>query len=196
MQCAIPKEYMISFITACNNTLDYFVTVDDLLGDSEPHSLSEINDIFDLSDTQFKTIAVRISPYKRIVLAYLKSMNPEVDAERKLGPNYVDYTGCTNLTEFLAIYLNPENPMYDSHSLNVSPYYASVNNISVSYMLDFDTFSTDVKTISEFANIENVDYLAEAQAACANYKQMYTEADKAKVAEVFAIDIAAWNYTF
>jgi hypothetical protein len=196
MQCAIPKEQMISFITACNNNLDYFVTVDDLLGDSEPHSLSEINDIFDLSDPQFKTIAVRINPYKRLVLAYLKSINPLVDAERKLGPNYVDYTVCNTFSEFLDLYLSPSNPNFNLHSLNVSTLYEPISTASISYLLEFDTFSTDVKTIPEFANIEDVSYLAEAQAMCANYKELYTEADKAKVADLFAVDLASGNYTF
>ena len=196
MQCAIPKEYMISFVTACNNTLDYFVTVDDLLGDSEPHTLSEINEIFDLADPQFKTIAVRINPYKRMVLAYLKSIDPVVDAERKNGPNYVDYTKCTTLSEFLDLYLSPENPSFGFNGLNVTPFYAPVNNISISYLLEFDTFSADVKAIPEFATVENVDYLAQAQSLCANYREMYTETSKAKVAEVFAVDLATWSYTF
>lgn len=196
MQCAIPKEQMISFITACNNNLDYFITVDDLLGDSEPHSLAEVNEIFDLADPQFKTIAIRINPYKRLVLAYLKSINPVVDAERKAGPNYVDYTVCNTLSEFVDLYLNPENPNFGFNGLNVAPFYAPINNISVTYMLEFDTFNTDVKSIPEFAILEDVDFLADAHAACANYKDLYTEASKAKVAEVFAVDIATWNYTF
>lgn len=196
MQCAIPKNLMVPFVTACNNNLEYFVTVDDVLGDSKPHSLADINEIFDLSDPTFKTIVVRVNPYKRVIMAYLKSITPSVDTERKIDPNYVDYTGCTNLTEFLDIYLNPSNPNYSFNSLNLSPYYESKNGLSVSYMLEFDTFATDVKSIPEFATVENTDYLAEAQAACANYTQMYTEADKLKVAEVFATDFAAWNYTF
>jgi len=195
LQYAIPKEYMLSFITACTDTLDYFITADDLLGHESIHSLATINEIFDLSNHEFKTIAVLINPYKRMVLFYKNRIKPEVDAQFKLGPNYVDYTGCNTFSEFLTLYLDPSNPNYSAHnSVIVAPFLEG--SIPVSHELDFDNFNTDIKQIPEFANIDNVDFLAEAHAACSDYQELYTDADKAKVAEVFATDIAKWNYTF
>jgi hypothetical protein len=198
LQTAIPREYLLPFVQACSTHLEYFVTSDDLLGDQVIHPITEIHEIFDLTSNEFKTIAVRINPYKRVVLHYLKSMNPAVDTERKAGPNYVDYTGCKNLTEFVDLYLSPTNPTYATqNSLNAAPFYTSGDGkLTVSYLLDFDTFNTDVRTIPEFATVEDVDYLAVAHEACAGYKELYTDAAKLKVAEVFAVDIATWNYTF
>jgi hypothetical protein len=198
LQYAIPREYMLHFVQACNTNLEYFVSADDLLGEQENHSINSVHEIFDLTSSEFKTIAVRINPFKRMALFYKSKTNPILDAQWKMGPNYVDYTGCKSLTEFLDLYLSPENPNYSSqNSVNTAPFYVSADsNLAVSYLLDFDNFNVDVRTIPEFATIENVDYLAEGHAACEDYKALYTEADKLKVAEVFAVDIAAWNYTF
>lgn len=195
LQYAMPREYVLPFITACNTHLEYFITADDLLGQDDIHPVSEIHDIFDLTNEEFKTIALLINPYKRMVLFYNNRIKPEVDAQFKLGPNYVDYTGCATFSEFLALYLDPSNPNYSSHnSVIVAPFLEGL--IDVSYELDFDNFNTDIRSVPEFATVENVDFLAEAHAACADYKELYTDADKAKVAEVFATDIAKWNYTF
>ena len=195
LQYAIPRGAMLPFITACNTNLEYFITADDLLGHDSIHSLSDINDIFDLTNEEFKTISVLINPYKRMVLFYKNRINPEEDAQFKLGPNYVDYTACKTFSEFLNLYLDPTNPNYSIHnSVSVLPFLTG--SIEVSYELDFDNFNTDIRNIPEFATVENVDFLAEAHAACADYQELYTDADKAKVAEVFAADIARWNYTF
>jgi hypothetical protein len=198
MQYAIPREYMLPFIQACNTHLEYFITSDDLLGEQDLHPITEIHEIFDLTSNEFKTIAVRINPYIRMVLFYKNRINPDLDSQWKTGPNYVDYTGCKSLTEFLDLYLSPENPNFLSqNSVNAAPFYVSEDGkIKVSYLLDFDTFNTDVRTIPEFASVDNVDYLAGAHAECEGYKALYTEADKLKVADVFAVDIATWNYTF
>lgn len=198
MQYAIPREYMLPFVQACNDNLEYFVTADDLLGDMDSHPITEINDIFDLTSEEFKTIAVRINPFKRMVLFYKSKTNPTLDALWKMGPNYVDYTVCKTFTEFLDLYLSTNNPNYSSHNaVNIAPFYISADSsVSISYLLDFDNFNVDIRTIPEFANVADVNYLAEAHAACSDYQELYTEADKLKVAEVFAVDIAAWNYTF
>lgn len=198
LQYAIPREYMLHFVQACNTHLEYFVSADDLLGEQDNHPITEVHEIFDLTSNEFKTIAVRINPFKRMVLFYKSKTNSVLDAQWKTGPNYVDYTGCKSLTEFLDLYLSPENPNYGSqNAVNTAPFYESTDsNLAVSYLLDFDNFNVDVRTIPEFATVDNVDYLSEAHAACEGYKVLYTEADKLKVAEIFAVDIATWNYTF
>jgi hypothetical protein len=175
--------------------MEYFITADDLLGHEDIHPLPEINEIFDLTSDEFKTIVVLINPYKRMVLFYKNKTNPEIDAQLKLGPNYVDYTVCKTFSEFLDLYLDPTNPTYSTqNSVQVAPYF--VESLHVSYELDFDNFNTGVRAIPEFATLEDVDFLAQAHAACADYKELYTEADKLKVAEIFAVDIAKWNYKF
>ena len=198
MQYAIPREYMLPFVQACQTHLEYFVSADDLLGDKENHPISSVHEIFDLTSNEFKTIAVRINPYLRMVLFYKSKTNPVLDAQSKTNSDYVDYMGCKTFSEFVAAYLNPTNKNYlTQNSVNTAPYCETVDGkIKVNYLLDFANFNTDVRTIPEFATVENVDYLAEAHAACEGYQALYSDADKARVAEVFAVDIAAWNYTF
>jgi hypothetical protein len=198
MQYAIPREYMLPFIQECNTRLEYFVTADDLLGEQDSHPITEIHEVFDLTTEEFKTIAVRINPYKRVVLFYKSKTNPILDVQWKSDPNYVDYTACKTFTEFLDLYLSPENPNFGSqNSVNTAPFFMSAEkSLAVSYLLDFDTFNIDVKTIPEFATVDNVDYLAEAHAACEGYQALYSDADKLKVADIFAVDIATWNYKF
>ena len=198
LQYAIPREYMTTFVQACNNKLEYFVTADDLLGEKENHPITEIHEIFDLTSNEFKTIAVRINPYERIVLFFKSKTNADFDAQLKLSPDYVDYMGCKTLTEFIALYLDPANPTYATqNAVNTAPFYTTdTGKLSVSFLLDFTAFNTDIRTIPEFAEVADVDYLAEAHKDCEGYAALYTEADKLKVAEVFAVDIAAWNYTF
>jgi hypothetical protein len=191
MQNAMPRDYVTPFITACNDKLNYFITADELLGYDDAHPISELNEIFDLSLPEFKTMAIKINPYKRIALFY------DYYVSRIPDPDYTNYTECTTLTEFLDIYLNTNNPTYlTENSVNASLIYIS-GNITVSYLLDFDTFNTDVKTIPEFQNVTE-DYLTEAYAKLEGdgWKELYTDADKARVAEVFAKDIVTWNYTF
>jgi hypothetical protein len=192
MQSAMPRDYVKPFILACTERMDYFITSEDLLGEDDAHPITKINEIFDLSLADFKTIAIKINPYKRIALFYTYYKSREVD------PEYTNYTECATLTEFLDMYLSTHNPTYYmENSVNASLYYTSPDNsITVSYLLEFDTFNTDVKTIPEFQNVTDVNYLAEAYANLEGWKELYTEADKARVAEVFATDIATWNYTF
>lgn len=190
MQSAMPRDYLKLFIVACAGKMEYFITVEDLLGFDKAYSISELNEIFDLTSEEFKTIVIKINPYKRMALFYQYYITCQVD------PDYTDYTGCTTLTEFLDIYLSEANPTYlTENSVNASVIY-SVGNLSISYLLDFDTFNTDVKNIPEFQNVTDVNYLAEAYGKLEGWKELYTEADKARVAEVFATDIATWNYTF
>jgi len=198
MQYAIPREYMLPFVQACYTHLEYFVSADDLLGEKENHPISAVHEIFDLTSNEFKTIAVRINPYLRMVLFYKSKTNPVLDAQAKTNSDYVDYMGCKTFSEFVVAYLNPTNKNYlTQNSVNTAPYCETVDGkIKVNYLLDFANFNTDVRTIPEFATVENVDYLAEAHAACEGYQALYSDADKARVAEVFAVDIAAWNYTF
>jgi hypothetical protein len=192
MQSAMPRDYVKPFIQACNDKMQYFITSEDLLGEDEAHPITKLNEIFDLSLADFKTIAIKINPYKRIALFYVYYKSCPVD------PEYTNYTGCATLTEFLDMYLNTHNPTYYiENSVNASEYYTIPDSgITVSYLLEFDTFNTDVKTIPEFQNVDDVNYLAEAYAKLEGWKELYTDADKSRVAEVFATDIATWNYTF
>lgn len=197
LQSPIPNVYLNPFIRNAYTHLTYFVTADELLGDDSTHTLKDINEVFDLSSNEFKTIAVNINPYKRMVLHYLKAMDPEVDLRHQSRPDYVNYLDCENFTEFVDLFLSPNNPKFERNSRNSAEIYIDPDaTIQVSYLLDFDNFNTDIRAIPEFSTLTDVDYLAEAHALCAGYKDLYTEAAKQKVAEVFATDIATWNYTF
>jgi hypothetical protein len=190
MQNALPKDYLKLFIMACAGKMEYFINVEDLLGDTQVHLITDLNEIFDLTSDEFKTIAIKINPYKRIALFYQYYLTCDVD------PDYTNYTECATLTEFLDIYFSTSNPTYlTENSVNASLVY-SVGNLNISYLLDFDTFNTDIKTIPEFANTTDENYLAECYSKLEGWKELYTEADKARVAEIFATDIATWNYTF
>jgi hypothetical protein len=192
MQSAIPRDYVKPFILECTNKLDLFITTEDLFGHDGAHPLTEVNQIFDLSLPDFKTIAIKINPYKRIALFYAYYKSCEVD------PDYTNYTECATLTEFLDMYLDPSNPTFNTeNSVNVFPFYTIPDSsLTISYLLDFDTFNTDVKTIPGFEDVAEVDYLSECHSKLDGWKELYTEADKARVAEVFAVDIAAWGYQF
>jgi hypothetical protein len=168
-----------------------------LLGSDSTHTLNDVNEVFDLSSNEFKTIAVNINPYKRMVLNYLKVMDPAVDLRHQQYPTYVNYLDCKNFAEFVELFLSPDNPKFERNSLNSTDLYIDPEaKIQVSYVLDFDNFNTDIRTIPEFSTLTDVDYLAGAHGLCAGYKDLYTEATRQKIAEVFAKDIATWNYTF
>jgi hypothetical protein len=197
LQSAIPGIYLSTFLRNAYTNLTYFVAADDLLGGDSIHTLNDINEVFDLSSSEFKTIAVNIDPYKRMVLNYFKAIDPVVDLQQQQYPNYVSYLDCENFTEFVELFLSPNNPKFDRNSLNSADLYIDPDaEIQVSYLLDFDNFNTDIRTIPEFSTLSDVDYLAEAHELCAGYKDLYTEPARQRVAEVFAKDIATWNYTF
>ena len=197
LQSPISGMYLSTFIRNAYTHLTYFVTADELLGDDSTHTLNDVNEVFDLSSNEFKTIAVNINPYKRMVLHYIKAMDPDVDLRHQQYHNYVNYLDCKNFTEFVELFLDPNNPKFERNSRNSAELYIDSDaKIQVSYLLDFDNFNTDIRAIPEFSTLTDVDYLAEAHALCAGYEDLYTEAARQKVAEVFATDIATWNYTF
>lgn len=197
LQSPIPNVYLNPFIRSAYTHLTYFVTADELLGSDSIHTLNDINEVFDLSSNEFKTIAVNINPYKRMVLNYFKAMDPEVDLLHQSRPDYVNYLDCENFTEFVDLFLSPNNPKFERNSLNTTGLYIDPDaKIQVSYLLDFDNFNTDIRTIPEFSTVTDVDYLAEAHTLCAGYEDLYTESARQRVAEIFAKDITTWNYTF
>ena len=196
----MPKAYVQTFTHACQTTIDYFITSETLLGKNKIHTLNDIDEVFDLRDNpEFKTIGVRINPYKRMVLYYKNKTDPVLDFGWKENPNYVDYTGCKTFSEFLELFLDPENINYNAYTcnaLNIAPYVKTGDDrLAIDYLLEFDTFDDDIKAIPAFAGDTN-SYLAEAHAACEGYESLYTESDKLKVAEVFALDIATFGYKF
>jgi hypothetical protein len=197
LQSAIPGVYLNTFLRNAYAHLTYLVTADELLGDDSIHTLNDINEVFDLSSNEFKTIAVIINPYKRMVLNYYKAIDPAVDLRHQQYPNYVNYLDCENFTEFVELFLSPDNPKSDRNPLNTTELYIDPDGeLHVSYVLDFDNFNTDIRTIPEFSTLTDVNYLAEAHALCAGYKDLYTESAKQRVAEVFAQEITTWGYTF
>lgn len=200
MQIVIPKAFVQKFTHACQTTIDYFITSETLLGKNKIHTLNDLDEVFDLKNNpEFKTIGVRINPYKRMVLYYKNKTDPVLDQGWKDNPNYVDYTGCKTFSKFLELFLDPSNINYNAYTcnaLNIAPYVKTTDGkLSINYLLDFDTFTDDIKAIPEFADT-TVDYLFEAHAACEGYESLYTESDKAKVAKVFALDIATFDYKF
>lgn len=194
MQTPVPRTYQNEFMAACYVNLTNFNTSFTLLGGEGIHSLQDIGGVVDLSSDSIKTIGITINPYKRMVLNYFMIMDPETN--RTLYNEY-DYSNCKTFPEFVKEFLDPANPSYLlGNSNNVASYYKPTNGPSVDYLLEFDTFETDIRSIPEFANSTNLDCFQKARQALTGFESLYDEESKQMVATVFAEDIAYWNYTF
>lgn len=193
LQSAIPDIYLKSFIQACTAKLEYFIESPTLLGENKLHSIDAIDEVFDLNNsTEFKTLAITINPYQRVHLFFLEKM---IELHNLKPGTGVDFTVYKNefpkyVEEYLTVKPN-ETPYSTKNSYN--GYHGQ--KATVNYLLEFNTFLPDLKTIPEFAD-ETIDYMQAAQDDGANYRDFYDDATKAKVAEVFAEDLAGYGYKF
>jgi hypothetical protein len=194
MQDAIPSVFNIDFLQACSQKLEYFIDTKTLLGGEAIHPINEIDEIFDLSNSEeFKTIAVKINPFKRVVLHYFAYNNYPAE-EYSDSEYYTQFTDTDDFDKFVEHYFSPDN--LEGPLVNSSDYYFT-DKLSVTYLLEFDTFATDIKQIPEFSTVENTDYFHVAQDLSADYRSYYTtQATIDKVAQVYAKDLAKYGYTF
>jgi hypothetical protein len=194
LQDAIPSVFNIDFLQACSQKLEYFIDTKTLLGGEDVHSITVIDEIFDLSNSEeFKTIAIKVNPFKRVVLHYLAYNNypPEEYSDSEY---YTQFTDNADFDKFVEHYFSPDN--LEGPLLNSCDFYFT-DNLSVTYLLEFDTFATDVRQIPEFSTVENTDYFHVAQDLSADYRSYYTtQATIDKVAQVYAKDLAKYGYTF
>jgi hypothetical protein len=195
MQIAIPEPYKNKFLRACSDKLEYFIDAKTILGPGT-HSLAEVDAVFDLSSSEeFKTIAVKINPFKRVVLDFLA-----IKLNLSLGTNddrlayYAALPDMDDFNKFVEAHFADANPD-KSPLINSSPYYFT-DTLSVDYLLEFDIFADDVKRIPEFKDEPDTDYMKTAQDDTKDYKSMYSPASVSKVTEVYAVDLAKYGYTF
>jgi len=195
MQLAIPEPYKNKFVQACETKLEYFIDARTILGDGV-HSIADIDAIFDLgSSEEFKTIAVKINPFKRVVLDFL-SINLKVTTE--INDSRLDYyrefTDINDFNKFVEYHFAEANPDKTPY-LNTSDYYFT-DTLSVDYLLEFDTFTTDIKEIPEFSTETDVDYFKTAREETADYKSLYNEASIAIVTDAYKNDLFKYGYSF
>jgi hypothetical protein len=193
LQSAIPNTYLRDFMQACNTKLEYFIDSETLLGENKIHHIGDIDAVFDLNGSEeFKTFAIKINPFKRMVLFY----HDKVMSFDTIHPlDNVDYRPYKHdFPAFVEFFLSdaaakPELNRKNSHAMYDN------GIVKVNYMIEFDSFLSDLKEIPEFAT-ETVNYMLKAWQDVANYQELYDEATKAKVAEVFADDIRTYGYEF
>lgn len=184
MQSGVTKSYLADFVQACQETLDYFIDTESLLGKGV-HSLMDINEVLDLNDVTFKTIYININPYKRVVLFYHAIMAEE---NRDIP-----------FAEFVKEYLDPANKYASWGALaNAIDYLKPAMDLGINpgYIIEFDNFEADIRKIPEFETVENVNYLQKAQDDAADYKTFYDDESKQLVADAFQRDIEYWGFTF
>jgi hypothetical protein len=188
---ALPGPYLTDFMEACHTKLEHFMTADTMMGEDKIIHLADIDESMNLVENDIKTFAIKINPYKRIYLWYL-------DAVNIVHPDWVvDFTSLKgDFPRFVEEYLTviPEFPKTYYDVQNSYPLYYG-DTVEVDYLIEFDNFLEDVKQIPEFST-DTINYLQQAQDDVSDYKDYYTDAAKAKVAEVFAIDIENYGYTF
>ena len=91
----------VDFLQACSQKLEYFIDTKTLLGGEAIHPINEIDEIFDLSNSEeFKTIAVKINPFKRVVLHYFAYNNYPAE-------EYSDSEYYTQFTDVSRVAANP-----------------------------------------------------------------------------------------
>jgi len=195
MQLVVPEPYKNKFVRACADKLEYFIDAKTILG-SGVHSLADVDAIFDLGNSEeFKTIAIKVNPFKRVVLDFLSiNLNLGVEMNDTRLDYYRQFDDVTDFNKFVEYHFSEENPD-KTPLLNTSAFYFT-DTLSVDYLLEFDTFATDVKAIPEFSAETDTDYMKNAQDDTATYRTRYNQASIDKVTEVYAADLAKYGYTF
>jgi hypothetical protein len=190
LQFPIPGRHT-ELINALHLHLDYCVEANVLLSDGI-HPITGIDDVFDLkNNNEVKTIAIKLNPYKRIVLWFKYVVEKGI----MYGYGNIDYSSYKKFSDFVDYYLSDAIPPEEGALLNmVDLYYA--DGLEPNYLLEFDTLATDIKQIPEFANVENTDYLAQDYQDSLDYKSYYDDSTKAKVEAAYAKDFAKFGYTF
>jgi hypothetical protein len=195
MQLAIPEPFKNKFVQACETKLEYFIDARTILG-SGVHSIADIDAIFDLgSSEEFKTIAVKINPFKRVVLDFLSinlKLNTELNDERL--EYYRQFTDLNDFNRFVEHHFAEANPDKSPY-LNTSDYYFT-DTLSVDYLLEFDTFATDIKEIPEFSKETDVDYFKTAREETSGYAALYNQASIDTVTKVYEHDLFKYGYSF
>lgn len=190
LQFPIPGRHD-ELVNALHLHLDYCVQANILLNDGI-HPITSVDSVFDLkNNSEAKTIAIKLNPYKRVVL-WFKTV---VEKGIIYGYGNIDYSSYKNFSDFVDYYLGDTIPENEGARLNMVDIYYS-DGLEPDYLLEFDTLAEDIKKIPEFNNVEDTDYLAQDYQDSLDYKDYYDEHTKAKVEAAYARDFAKFGYTF
>jgi hypothetical protein len=177
----------------CHSKLEYFIDGETLLGEGKVHNIGDIDAVFDLNNSEeFKTFAIKINPYKRMVLFYLDKVSAYDSVHPLDNIDYTPYKG--DFDSFLAFFFSDAAAKPELNRKNSYGLYEN-GSVRVDYLIEFDSFLSDLKQIPEFAN-ESTNYMLKAWQDVGDYRSYYTDETKQLIATIFAEDIAGYGYEF
>lgn len=151
--------------------------------------LSEYDSILDLRNSpNINTIALYISPYKRVFYYFLTAMNVR------------DVTDLENLShkispENFTLFCQQSKDRLDSYLTNLTDAYQTDGDLKIHYELEYDTLVDDMRKIPGLENTPT-DFVTENQRLLNRYKEFYTPETKELIASYFSKDIEQRGYTF
>lgn len=151
--------------------------------------LSEYDSILDLrNNPNINTIALYISPYKRVFYYFLTAMNVR---DAKDLENFSHKISPENFT----LFCQRSRDRLDSYTLNLTDAYQPDGGLKIHYELEYDTLVDDMRKIPGLENTPT-DFVTENQRLLNRYKEFYTPETKELIASYFSKDIEQRGYTF
>jgi len=190
LQFPIPGKHEALY-RALHDKLENFVDSLTLLG-AGLHSIADVAAAYEADKTSdHKIIAIKVNPFKRVLMLW----QYVVIGGTPYGYGNVDYSEYKDFNDFVAYYFSDKVPAIEGAHINMSSFYFT-ETLKPDYLLDFDTFPNDIRTIPEFASDQDTDFFHDQYQATLNYRTFFNTASQATVEAAYAADIAKFGYTF
>lgn len=151
--------------------------------------LSEYDSILDLrNNPNINTIALFISPYKRVFYYFLIAMNVRDASDLE---NFSHKISPENFT----LFCQQSKDRLDGYILNLTDAYQSDGDLKIRYELEYDTLVDDLRKIPGLENTP-ADFITENQQLLNRYREFYTPDTRELIASYFSKDIELRGYTF
>lgn len=152
-------------------------------------TLTDFDAILDFKTNQeIKTIAIYVSPYKRLFYYFLSSLRIK---EPKDFLIHKDQVTPENFSAFCEVAISK----FPGYAINLTDAYQPSDTLSIHYSLEYDNLVNDMQKIP---NLEKtpVDLISANQEVMDQYRMCYTDHTRGIVEQVFAKDIELRGYTF
>lgn len=151
--------------------------------------LAEYDNILDFKgNAGIKTIALYMSPYKRVFTYFLTAMNIKEFRDFEYLSNKVTVENFTSYCEE-----HKSDPT--GYISNLEDVYKADGDLKIHYQLEYDTLIDDVRKIPGLEKIPDA-FVANYQSLINRYREFYTPQTRNLVEEIFKKDIEQRGYTF
>ena len=172
------------FSTFINRNLSV-ITAKELSFDNDKiiFSMADLDELLDLKDTpELKIFAVKVNPYKRMVLFYLNDKSKE------------NYSDCFDFKDYVKKHISQKNTYDARNTLNLVELFT--NGIRPDYIIEFDNIEADFKQIPELNSVDIIPGLDHLKGMCDDYRSFYDQETLEIVTEIFKKDIEYFGYKF